>query len=570
MSVGKRVGRYLYVHREALPLIGSPFAEQVALAFHLCPAAISANVLKIDDVDQIITALLYPNFFENPFPALQKSWTIHLTSSQISFRSYEDSSNPPILHRKELLISTEHPDRYKFEQLTAQAEALGLFSDNHRIGFARAWERVIERAGYYLHEYSLLPLSNEINSSEDIEENHQSSIERHRTALCRSSLSAPVQALLRYELLTLTKTFFDYGCGRGNDIRQLQLNGYLARGWDPYYANTESHIISEVVNLGFVLNVIEDCDERVEVLKAAYGLTKEVLSVAVMLYGSVPPTGQPYRDGYRTQRNTFQRYYTQIEFKNFVESILKTDAIAVGPGLFFVFVNKITEQRFLFERQRSKFKKFSLNYYKSAQSNRLRTPRIKVSRLRNLIVQYQAQLNTIWELWVELGREPQEDQVEEAPSLSVAFGNWRRVLKITYATQNKTQLEHAIKQRKDDLIVYLSLRLFEKQKAYKQIEIGLQRDIKEHFGTYANAMVVAVKVLKDVANIKQLDEAAKEASERGLGYYSPREYLQIDAFLVSRLPVLLRIYIGCGCVLYGDLNGIDVIKIHLRSGKLSL
>jgi hypothetical protein len=40
--------------------------------------------------------------------------------------------------------------------------------------------------------------------------------------------------------------------------------------------------------------------------------------------------------------------------------------------------------------------------------------------------------------------------------------------------------------------------------------------------------------------------------------------------VVEQLPGLLRIYIGCATVLYGDVEQSDLIKIHSQSGKLSL
>jgi hypothetical protein len=33
---------------------------------------------------------------------------------------------------------------------------------------------------------------------------------------------------------------------------------------------------------------------------------------------------------------------------------------------------------------------------------------------------------------------------------------------------------------------------------------------------------------------------------------------------------LLRVYVGCGLKLYGDPGEADLIKIHIRSGKLTL
>jgi len=46
--------------------------------------------------------------------------------------------------------------------------------------------------------------------------------------------------------------------------------------------------------------------------------------------------------------------------------------------------------------------------------------------------------------------------------------------------------------------------------------------------------------------------------------------LQLHVTLVDRLPPILRVYVGCAAVLYGDYHNADLIKIHVTSGKMSL
>ena len=45
-----------------------------------------------------------------------------------------------------------------------------------------------------------------------------SRIERHKTAIRRKGFSLPVKCLLRDELFASPRTFFDYGCGHGEDV----------------------------------------------------------------------------------------------------------------------------------------------------------------------------------------------------------------------------------------------------------------------------------------------------------------------------------------------------------------
>ena len=176
-------------------------------------------------------------------------------------------------------------------------------------------------------------------------------VHRHLTALSRAFLSAPVEALLRRRLITESRSFFDYGCGKGDDLEGVRSLGISAAGWDPHFRADGSKQPAGVVNIGFVINVIEDMRERIEALQGAYALTQGVLSVSAMLWSSASAKGRPYGDGYLTSRNTFQKYFNQGELQNFIESVLDEQAIPVGPGVFFVFKDRYLEQQFLTSRQ---------------------------------------------------------------------------------------------------------------------------------------------------------------------------------------------------------------------------
>jgi len=299
-------------------------------------------------------------------------------------------------------------------------------------------------------------------------------------------------------------------------------------------------------------------------------LARQVLAVAVMLYGNTPPPGQPYRDGYRTQRNTFQKYFTQNELKEFVETALDTEAVPVGPGILFVFADKMAEQNFLFERQCGRRRLLPIPVQRSPRLRKSSPPRVRISRLETLLDEHQSTIEALWAQWLEQGRSPEPDEFAEHTALCGVFGSWRRVLRIVLATHPTEKLEQAAAQRRNDLLVFFALRLFARKKPYRQFTPSLQRDIKAHFGDYATALNTAQLVLHEVAQPNLLDDDARKASQLGLGYYVDSDYLQLETALVFRLSARLRIYVGCASLLYGDLNDIDLVKIHLRSGKLSL
>jgi hypothetical protein len=50
------------------------------------------------------------------------------------------------------------------------------------------------------------------------------------------------------------------------DVEALKALGYDAKGWDPAFQPNAPKVKSDVVNLGFVLNVIEEPQERADAL----------------------------------------------------------------------------------------------------------------------------------------------------------------------------------------------------------------------------------------------------------------------------------------------------------------
>jgi hypothetical protein len=91
-------------------------------------------------------------------------------------------------------------------------------------------------------------------------------IARHKTALTRYDLSKPVKSLLEYGILRNGMSFFDYGCGQGSDVKGLQGLGYQAEGWDPVFRPNVPKRQADIVNLGYVVNVIEDPADKQDFL----------------------------------------------------------------------------------------------------------------------------------------------------------------------------------------------------------------------------------------------------------------------------------------------------------------
>jgi len=132
-------------------------------------------------------------------------------------------------------------------------------------------------------------------------------IQRHKTAMGRAHLSRPIQLALASNIIHPETTILDYGCGRGDDLRTLLGLGYDCVGWDPVHRSDGERRPSEVVNLGYVVNVIEDSSERAETLESAWALAERVMLVAARVDFQAGQDFEDCADGVLTGRGTFQR-----------------------------------------------------------------------------------------------------------------------------------------------------------------------------------------------------------------------------------------------------------------------
>jgi len=164
--IGKQVGDDLYVHVSAVDgLADDEYRARIRAAIDALPSDASGrvNVAKVNVRTTRMSLLEYAAFDEDPFPVLANSWS-RPKGSELVLRSYADSLNPPVLHRKELLVSTEHPSYARWSAITQTAESLGLFDEPGAIGFQLNWQRAIAAKGYVLVGDEFLPLGNAVDA----------------------------------------------------------------------------------------------------------------------------------------------------------------------------------------------------------------------------------------------------------------------------------------------------------------------------------------------------------------------------------------------------------------------
>ena len=145
--MGKLLPDDLYVHRSALDHL-----EPLLRVYEGCGRAYlgeveGANLIKIHRRSGKLSYLVYPEFDDDPHPVLLRSIRVNLRTRQIDSNDYAQSTNPPVLHRKETFLAGDHPLRAKFARLTAQEEKHGLLDDTSTIGTQRGLANAVGRAG---------------------------------------------------------------------------------------------------------------------------------------------------------------------------------------------------------------------------------------------------------------------------------------------------------------------------------------------------------------------------------------------------------------------------------------
>jgi DNA phosphorothioation-associated putative methyltransferase len=371
-----------------------------------------------------------------------------------------------------------------------------------------------------------------------------------------------MQFLARAGYLNGEFSVFDFGCGKGHDVLELEAHGIDAAGWDPVHLPDGERRPADVVNLGFVINVIEDYGERQRVLREAFDLANRLLVVSVMLGGPATISRfRSYRDGVVTSRNTFQKYYTQAELKQFVESTVKRESVAVAPGIFCVFKNELEEQDFLARRQRVERRWRQL------------TQRDKVSNedAQALVDRHENLFRDFWACCLDFGRVPANDEFDRSDELRRVSGSHRKAFLACSEVFSEDEFEEARNGRIEDLTVFLALSFFERRRSYSRMPRSLQRDIKAFFSKPSTAYDIAKLALFSVDDTNKITDVCLEARERlNCGRLEEDHSFVVPTPMLGRLPGLLRIYVGCALQLFGDADGVDLIKIHMTSGKVSL
>lgn len=370
---------------------------------------------------------------------------------------------------------------------------------------------------------------------------------RDRTAIRRTELSKPMRTALRDGVLNPAAEVFDYGCGFGDDMRYLEAVNIPAFGWDPAHRPDGTKRAADVVNLGYVINVIENAAERVDVLRDAWTQARRALIVSARLRNENDAQFIPYEDGYVTRLQTFQKFYDQQELRDWIAENLGEMPVAAAPGVFYVFRDPASREAFVASRYR----------------RQLAIPRIRQSD--RLFEEHRSMLDELMNFVIGRGRLPEPDEIGAGAELTAVFGSLKRAFLVVRRVTGDEQWDAIKHERRNDLLVYLALGRFPRRPPFSSLPIVLQRDIKALFSTYKGACEAGDDLLFSAGDMKKINESCSKAP---FGKLMPSA-LYVHASGLDRLPGILRVYEGCARVLSGQVEGTTIVKLRRQEPKVS-
>jgi DNA phosphorothioation-associated putative methyltransferase len=565
---GKVLPTATYIHRAANACQEGPIGELLSQLSERHRIGEEFNVVKFRTDAPRLSFLQYSSFFEQAHPCLDEAIAIDLCSGRSLRTTYRDSLNPPILHRKELMLTSDHARFAEFAALSLAEEQAGLYANTAVIGFRINWERLLAAHGIAIDGHCLVHTSGSSTATPNETTGTRAiAVHRHKTALTRYQLSRPVKTLVEYSQLYAGSTFLDYGCGLGADIRGLQELGFDANGWDPVHSPQGPRTESDLVNLGYVLNVIEDPAERLETLSSAWRLTRRLLVVSAQIgdASTEAPQATALNDGVLTRRNTFQKYFGQQELQAYIEDALEVAAVPVALGIFYVFRDPSDHQSFLQSRSRRTVDWESVSVGLSKPQRPPREFRAARRKRPDPFAEHMPLLERFWSLTLQLGRLPMTQEFPSNSELSTAFGSGKRALRMLLARKGHEIFERAQAARKSDLLVYLASSHLRKAIPFGHLPESVKTDISVFFGSYNQGLKQGRELLYSVADPSTIVLACDEAP---VGWQDERS-LYVRSSQADHLPTVLRTLLACAELLYGDINEADILRIHKFSAKVT-
>ncbi len=368
---------------------------------------------------------------------------------------------------------------------------------------------------------------------------------RHRTAMTRYALSKPLALALAHQVVSSAWSLFDYGCGRGTDVRLLQKAGIKAAGWDPHFQPKAEMQPADCVNLGYVLNVIESPEERTATLQKAFALANRVLIVSVRVDQALDDAFE-FSDGVLTKVGSFQKLYSQEEFREYLRSVLDRKPHMASLGVAYVFRDDQAEAEYL--AQLALYRPVSFRETVRAEFSKDRTAQKYIAFTK------------------VLGRTPLETEFKSLPRLIERYGSSSRIERIAKSLLDSDMLVSAQEERRVNILMFIAMLRLQglTPPPIRSLSSEVQADVKMLWPNYKAAVQAGNDFLFELGKPGQIAEECKRAR---IGKKLP-DALYVHKSAEAQLSPLLQLMVLTAKQIVGEVT-YDLIKISTEGKKLS-
>ena len=326
--------------------------------------------------------------------------------------------------------------------------------------------------------------------------------------------------------------------------------GVPVSGWDPAYFPDEERTPADVVNLGYVVNVIEDLEERAVALCAAWELAQKLLIVSARLEWEAQNVAGDFQgDGIVTSKRTFQKFYAQDELRDWIQATTGRSCVAAAPGVFYVFRETSDEQAFTANRL--------------TQPRRVPTVRLSEEDFKR----HQDLLQPLMEFISRRGRLPIDLELDVAPQIREHLRRHAESVLVRFAALPGLEQWEAI--RHEHVATTCSFTSpwphLENAPRLGQLPDALRYDIRAFFGTYKAARAEADALLFSAGD---QDAISRTCGQAPVGKILP-DALYAHHTALPHLPPLLRVYEGCGRQLAGSVDDLTLVKLSRQRPQVS-
>lgn len=349
------------------------------------------------------------------------------------------------------------------------------------------------------------------------------SSDRRLTAISRTSLSVPARQAMVDKQVLPELMVLDYGCGRGGDVRALQQLDCQAVGWDPFYQPDTKLEPADVVLLTYVLNVIEDPQERRKTLKEAWDLAGTVLIASARLtWEKSKVRGEAFGDGLLTRRQTFQYLFGSSELRAYVEQVTGVRTVSAAPGVVYAFKDERARLSYLARRIVPEAEWLASEDTASA-------------------------IAAVVDYIERRGRQPRMEEVPEPMAELLGHLRPNEVRRLVRDSADSSKVEEGGKRTTLNTLLFLAVELFNGRGPFSSLPLSVQLDVRAFFSSYKEACQRSDRLLLKLRDDTYICGAMNASA---VGKLTPTA-LYVHQRALDRMPTVLRLYEHCASMAAG-------------------